>query len=83
MNWIKTNVFQKMNLTGTETDCAETFSIAFKKQANNANNCGKNKQKMDQFLNNIIDVGVKSEIQEMITNQFMIKEEIGNVDIAQ
>ena len=81
MNWIKTNVFQKMNLTGTETDCAETFSIAFKKQANNAK-CG-NKQKMDQFLNNIIDVGVKSEIQEMITNQFMIKEEIGNVDIAQ
>ena len=79
MNWIKTNVFHKINLTVTESDCAETFSIAFKKQANNAKNCG-NIQKMDEFLNNIIDVGVKSEIQEITNNHIVIKEENGDVD---
>ena len=66
-----------MNLTDTENECAKSFSIAFEKQANDAKNCG-NIQKMDEFLNNIIDVGVKSEIQE-ITNQ-MIKEEPVNID---
>ena len=68
-----------MNLTDTENECAKSFSIAFEKQVNDAKNCG-NIQKMDEFLNNIIDVGVKSEIQEITNNHIMIKEENGDVD---
>ena len=81
MNWIKTNVFQKTTLTMTETKCAENFSRSFKEHARVLWKSSKYKfdygisDKIDQFLNNIIDVSVKSKIQEITNN---IKEQNSN-----
>ena len=61
MNWIKENVFQKKTLTMTEAKCAENFSRTFKGQARVLWKSSKCKldygisDKIDQFLNNIID----------------------------
>ena len=83
MNWIKTNVFQKTILTITETEYAENFSQKFKARIrlHFRNTKGKlvygRSYKLDQFLNQIIDVGVTSKIQE-VTNK--IKEENANSD---
>ena len=78
MNWIKANVFQKATLTMTETEYAEKFSKSFKKQVCAYSKAGiKIKYglslKIDQFLNQIIDVGIESKIQEI--NQQKLTEE--------
>ena len=80
INWIKTNIFQKTILTITETEHVENFSKKFKKmiemhwRISKGNLYYGRNEKIDQFLNKIIDVGVTSKIQEVTIND-QIKED--------
>ena len=64
MTWIKANIFQKATLSNTETEYAKKFSEKFKKMIKdrwrtNKNHVGYGRsQKIDEFLNTIIDVGM-------------------------
>ena len=64
MNWIKPKIFQKAILSKTETEYAKKFSEKFKKMIRDRWKTTKHNiayghsQRIDEFLNTIIDVGI-------------------------